>query len=1133
MAAPAMTSLGVEQFQTLSEIQHILQRPDMYVGTIQRTQRESFCLTLDEKGKPRIRMCNIMHPEAQEQIFLEALGNAADNVWRSREEFTPPLDPIRIEVLLDVMRLTVKNYGATIPVAQDEQGHWIPHRVFSHLRTGSNFNDGKKRLYIGKNGLGIKLSGIFSLVFSVECADPARGLLYKETWTNNMTQSQCEIVPYNGIGYTQVSYSPDFARFGASQFDEETFQLYAARCAEVAYTCQIPVIFNGQEFDLKNVFDYAGLFFPITKSNAISYTDPEGTYEICLVDSPGEAVCASFVNGIITKQGGVHVDAAYSVIVAKTVALLGKAAEGVSITKRDMVSHVSVFLNCRLNQPGFKSQAKEYLTKPTPKIDIPDDVMKNVKRWKLMEQMVAIIEQKQKAKLKKTDGKKTRRAKSERIRDANFAGGPRAHEATGILCEGDSAEGYINVWIDQVPDRQGRDYFGSLPLHGKILNILNAEFLQMFENDDLKLIKEMFGLEEDVNYMIEALLRRLRYGTVLIVTDPDTDGKHILGLVMVFFMFKFPGLIYHHRIKFLRIPVLRVSKGGSHLAFFTTASYNEWRATVPDPDGWYHEYFKGLGSSEEKHVIEDFQRPKVVTFHADEKAMERTLMAFHKTKADERKIWLSDWFNREVLNVEHYEMMPISIFLDHEMIEYSLESIERSIPDAIDGFKESQRKVFFAVLKRLGGKKKTEKVNVSQVANHAADITAYKHGPKSLSETIIGMAYDFVGSNNMSYLVPRGMLGTRHKGGKDAAADRYPSISIPWWFEYMYRKEDAGLLKHVVEEGKKREVECYYPILPTHTINGQKGVGTGWSTSIPNHNPLDIAFWFQQRLLQELLPYNPLDPNSVKYELPILRPWYKGFRGQIVLRQSGFYTEGHFYTLNGDIIIDELPIGTWNVDYIKFLRKMEDEGMIEDYKDQCSKEGPRFLIKGYKDGQPTLRKLNLISQHSYKNMTVLYKNPRGYYPKIYSALNDLLEDFFRIRLGKYEERKAYQLAKIQEKITELIERLRFINAVNEGQIVVHRRSKKLVLEDMTRIGFNHSLYDSVKTSEYSDESVAAIPVEIAEHRAKYEVLNATRPGEIWYNEISEFIQAYCKQEKTVPSTLDSCNPAVLLNIIIK
>ena len=698
-----------------------------------------------------------------------------------------------------------------------------------------------------------------------------------------------------------------------------------------------------------------------------------------------------------------------------------------------------------------------------------------------------------------------------------------------FLREGNSPESYAVEWLSQVPNRQGRNYFGTLPLHGKLLNILNAEFGQILNNEDLNNIKEMLGLEEDVDYAVQANLNRLRYGNIMILTDPDTDGKHILGLLLVFFLKRFPGLVYHGRIKFLRIPVLRIDEKGLKINFYTYASYNEWRqiqsSAGHNPDAYSPAYFKGLGTCDTKHIIEDFANPKIITLKVDETTGEKILMAFHKTKADERKIWLTNWFNRlQDVNLEGYNDLPISLFIDHELVEYSMESVERSIPAGIDDMKESQRKSFFAGLKNLGNAKKDKKMNVAQVGADAAKITNYKHGPKCLSDTITTMTFDFVGSNNMNLFVGRGQTGTRDRGGKDAAADRYIGVSLPWWIDLIYRKEDHGLLTKIIDEGQPREVEAYFPILNMVAVNGADGVGTGWSTKVPTHNPLDVAFWQQIRICKDLFPDRPTD-------LPMLRPYFKGFQGQIVEKPNGFRTEGHFYIDGqGRIVIDELPIGKWIRDYEKFLRKLEAENIFNRFEDFSDKKSPLFIIDGWSDGNPTLKKLGLISQHSYKNMTLLFKGPRGLYPKTYNNIQELMEDYYQLRLQKYIERKAFQLNQIEKIIHDLNERLRFINTINSGHLVITRRSKRAVLTDMGLMNFNPALYDSVKTSELSDENVAQIPLDIQKKQQEYDILNNTHPGQIWLNELEEFITKYCRNEKLNRSTYESTNPPVILNI---
>src|SRR5690606_1033623 len=118
-------------------------------------------------------------------------------------------------------------------------------------------------------------------------------------------------------------------------------------------------------------------------------------------------------------------------------------------------------------------------------------------------------------------------------------------------------------------------------------------------------------------------------------------------------------------------------------------------------------------------------------------------------------------------------------------------------------------------------------------------------------------------------------------------------------------------------------------------------IGTAYSTNIPQHNPLDLAFWLQQRLLQDL------EPES-NHQLPLLRPWFKGFTGQITLVGNGFTTEGIMRILpNQNIEIDELPIGTWTSDYDEFLANLEENGIISGYLNRSTDDKVKFIINKY------------------------------------------------------------------------------------------------------------------------------------------------------------------------------------------
>ena len=286
-----MTSLAVTDYQKVSEIDHILLRSGMYIGPIDRQVRKTHCYSMTDK---KIIEKDVSHAEGQEQTFLEIIGNATDNVQRSRDH---NIEPGKIEITVTDKWVIVRNYGMNIPVAFDEKGVWVPDMIFGQLRTSSNYDDNKDRLYIGMNGLGAKATNVFSSVFCVECADPDRYLIYKQMWQQNMKiRGEPDVQRYSGVGYTQVSYSLDFPRFGIQAFDNEALEIYAAHCAAISLTCQVPVIFNGGSFDIKDIVHYAGMFFPISKQSAITYQNPNGVYSLCLVDTPDSAVVVQYLH---------------------------------------------------------------------------------------------------------------------------------------------------------------------------------------------------------------------------------------------------------------------------------------------------------------------------------------------------------------------------------------------------------------------------------------------------------------------------------------------------------------------------------------------------------------------------------------------------------------------------------------------------------------------------------------------------------------------------------------------------------------------------------------------------------------------------------------------------------------------
>ena len=131
------------------------------------------------------------------------------------------------------------------------------------------------------------------------------------------------------------------------------------------------------------------------------------------------------------------------------------------------------------------------------------------------------------------------------------------------------------------------------------------------------------------------------------------------------------------------------------------------------------------------------------------------------------------------------------------------------------------------------------------VSEHAS----YHHGEASLHSTIIGMAQDFVGSNNVPLLKAGGQFGTRLQGGKDAASPRYiyTRLNNPI-ARLLFPVADDPVLIQQEDDGQIIEPLFFVPVIPFVLVNGARGIGTGYSTSIPQFNPLEITEHFIESL---------------------------------------------------------------------------------------------------------------------------------------------------------------------------------------------------------------------------------------------------------------------------------------------
>jgi len=906
-----------ELYQKKTQLEHILLRPDSYVGSVNKVSQVMWVL---DSGSSRIVQRPVTFVPGLYKIFDEILVNAADNKQRNSSMNS-------LQVTIDVVANTISvfNNGLGIPVAHHPvHGVWVPELIFGHLLTSSNYDDSEKKVTGGRNGYGAKLANIFSTRFTVEAADGERGLRLTQSWRGNMegTIGEAVVVPYSGSDFVRVTFSPDLSRFSMASLDTDIVALMSRRVYDMAGVLGkgVSVKLNGLEVPARSFGEYVALYALPEGGGGRTVERAGPRWEVCATVSDGSFGHVSFVNGIATSNGGQHVLYIADQLAAAVAEVANKKNKGTDIKPATVRNHLFLFVNCLVDNPAFDSQTKETLTtRPKDFGSLPElseKFVKAVLASGIVDKVLAWAQFKSVQDLQRVAGGKAkpsgRLLDLPKLDDANWAGTAKGGEATLILTEGDSAKTLAIAGLSVV----GRDRYGVFPLKGKLLNVREASHKSIMGNAEIQAIVKIMGLQYGKQY---ESTKGLRYGHLMIMSDQDHDGSHIKGLLLNFLHHFWPSLL---RVPgFLQefiTPIVKASKGKIFRTFFTLPEYFTWKdAEGGGGKGWAIKYYKGLGTSTALEAKEYFGElgTHVLDFSMDEpmvtgyNANDLIDLAFSKKRADDRKEWLKKFEPGTYVDYG-VETMLVSEFIHKELILFSMADNIRSIPSLADGLKPAQRKVLFACFKR---NLKTD-IKVAQLAGYVSEHAAYHHGEASLAATIVGMAQNFPGSNNINLLVPSGQFGTRLMGGKDSASARYIFTRLSSVARALFHPDDDALLTYLDDDGTSIEPASYLPIIPLVLVNGVEGIGTGWSTSIPNHAPKDVIEALRCRIAGK--------------STPPLRPWYRGHQGAMEAKEGGgggaFVSMGKA-TVDASrttITITELPVGKWTQDYKHMLVEM-------------------------------------------------------------------------------------------------------------------------------------------------------------------------------------------------------------------
>ncbi|AQK73831.1 DNA topoisomerase 2 [Zea mays] len=757
-------------------------------------------------------------------------------------------------------------------------------------------------------------------------------------------------------------------------------------------------------------------------------------------------------------------------------------------------SHLWVFVNALIDNPAFDSQTKETLTTRQgsfgSKCELSSDFLKKVEKSGVIENVLSWADFKLSKELKKTDGsKKSRISGIPKLEDANEAGGKDSDKCTLILTEGDSAKALAMSGIAVV----GRDYYGVFPLRGKLLNVREANHKQIMDNAEIQHIKQILGLQHGKQY---ESTKGLRYGHLMIMTDQDHDGSHIKGLLINFIHSFWPSLLKvpSFLVEFIT-PIIKATRGQTTKSFYTMPEYEEWRKNLgASASSWTIKYYKGLGTStakEGRKYFEDIIDHKKDFVWVDDQDGNHIELAFSKKRIADRKQWLTNFQPGTYID-QREKQVKYSDFINKELILFSMADLQRSIPSMVDGLKPGQRKILFCSFKRNFVKE----AKVAQFSGYVSEHSAYHHGEQSLASTIIGMAQNFVGSNNINLMSPNGQFGTRAQGGKDAASPRYIFTKLSNITRSIFPKDDDILLNYLNEDGQSIEPTWYMPILPMVLVNGSEGIGTGWSTYIPNYNPRDIVANVRRLLNEE---------STVP-----MHPWYRGFKGSIE-KTVNTKVAGSTYTVTGIIeVVDnttlritELPIRRWTQDYKDFLESLAPDPknkdkvtFIEDVTSQGDNEDVYIQLKlseanvNVAKEEGLVKKFKLTTTIGTTNMHLFDSDGKI---RKYDTPEQILEEFFQLRLEFYCKRKEALLKNIKLDLKKLENKVRFIRCVVDNEIIVNNRKRAdLFLE------LRHKNFDPFPKKKKKAEPTAVGAIEEEENEESPETAAGVDPSDYEY-----------------------------------
>jgi len=575
-----------QKYRKLSDIEHVLLRPGMYVGSTKSREEEIYVLGDDGRFEKR----KLTYNPAFLKIFDEIVSNSVDEHRRN-----PKLNEVNVDIDSVNNSVSVRDNGGIPVVKHAEHDEWIPELIFSNLKAGSNFNDDEERLVAGTNGVGSTLTNIFSKVFRIETADKKN--VFVQTFSNNMRNRSDAVVAKSRESFTEIFFEPDLERFGMSKIDSDHVQIMRKRCIDLAACNQnIKITFNGELFQFPSFKDYCRLY-----SENVIYEE-ESRWKVGVLPSDGSFTQVSFVNAVETKDGGTHVDHVAAGVIEWIRERVRKKHK-LELKPSELRNHFFFLVQSDIVNPAFSSQTKEKLiTEPREfgsKFEMSERSLKAILASEVVQRILDWAQQKALADERKQLRELNKNlAKGKVLKLIDAKARVMRNSCTLALFEGDSASSAFRKYRN--PDSQG-----AFPLRGKFVNVTEMPATKVIQNQEVKDLLAAIGLR------LGEEPKDLRYGKILIYSDADPDGDSIAGLLINFFGRYWPEMFAQDRICRVMTPLVVVKKKDEKLWFYTAAEFEAWQSKQKDITKWDIAYKKGLAALEDDEYREIIQNPNM------------------------------------------------------------------------------------------------------------------------------------------------------------------------------------------------------------------------------------------------------------------------------------------------------------------------------------------------------------------------------------------------------------------------------------------------------------------------------------------------------------------------------------------